>query len=195
MQKTTFFLILIAALGIGSALYVLGGTPTTVSADPVVLSYPRQVGTPFQQHVEEGMGNSATLESYFKELDEIRRRDQRLTEAVSSYQAHVDGYFQEAGSEASSIQDSSLKALAQGKLALEKDSIAAKMAVLLRTQGEMHALASRAEDLGKLMKILSSLGPLKNWAKENHPAITDMRLLSTDYRKLLDDFKAGESAI
>lgn len=194
MQKTTFLLILIAALGIGSSLYLLGGT-ASVSADPIVYSYPRKVSSPFQQHVEEGLENSSTLRDYFKKLDEISLRDQKLTQSLTAYQAHVDGYFQEAEAEAELIQDSTLKAVVLEQLAVELDSMTARTAELKKKQVEMRSLAARAEDLGRVMRVLTSFGPLSKWAKENHPAIPGLEQLSSDYRKLLDDFRAKTSAI
>lgn len=182
MHKSSVILILAAAIGIGSILYLLGGS-AFAARDTTESSY--RSASAFDQHVAEAIEENPNLEKFFDDLEGLHvRYDQQDAECLR-YQAHIDQYFQGAEEALNKISDSTLRAPLQLRVMAEKDTVRSLHAAFSQRQEALRQLVTRADDLANSIKVLVSLKPLRAWAHDNQPATTEMEALSKEYQALV----------
>ena len=182
MHKGSVILIIAAAVGIGSILYLLGGS-AFAARETTESSY--RSASAFDQHVSEAIEENPNLEKFFDDLEGLHvRYDQQDAECLR-YQAHIDQYFQGAEEALNKISDSTLRAPLQLRVMAEKDTVRSLHAALSQQQEALRQLVTRADDLANSIKVLVSLKPLRTWARENQPATTGLEALAKEYQALV----------
>jgi hypothetical protein len=170
MRRPVFLFLLFFSLCIASTLYLFGGSngESRLQGGGGLEKgkYDRSASV-YDQHLAEAIERIPALSAYLENWAVKQAESRELVQAANAYLAHIDAYFVEAGAEAKTIQDSTLRLHVLTTLDARAAAAQQTTAALRKSLAQYTTLQSLAADSKKAAEVMGSLSTFDTYLQTN----------------------------